>query len=76
MDKISYSSSERVLKEVEYVSARGVKHLRFVDANFSSDLAHAKAVIRGLIDNNVEAKIMFELIPGFLDEELAALFEE
>jgi radical SAM superfamily enzyme YgiQ (UPF0313 family) len=76
MSKISYSTAERVLKEVEYVCARGVKHLRFVDANFSSDLPHAKAVIRGLIDNNVEAKIMFELIPGFLDEELAALFEE
>lgn len=76
MDKISYSSAERVLKEVQYVCARGVNHLRFVDANFASDLPYAKSVMRGLIEHKVEAKIMFELIPGFLDEELAALFGE
>lgn len=73
MNRISYNIVERVLDEVVFVCNRGVKKLRFVDANFSSELDHAKAVMRGLIDRNIEAKIMFELIPGFIDEELAQL---
>ena len=74
MSNISYSSIQRIIDEVRYVCERGVGRLRFVDANFASDLDHAKAVIRALIKENIEAKIMFELIPGFIDEELASLF--
>ena len=74
MSNISYSSIQRIIDEVRYVCERGVRRLRFVDANFASDLDHAKAVMRALIKENIEAKIMFELIPGFIDEELASLF--
>ena len=76
MSKISYSVIDRIIDEVAFVTNKGVKRIRFVDANFSSDLDHAKAVIRGLIKNKFEAKLMFELIPGFIDEELAALFAD
>ena len=76
MGKISYNAVDRIINEVLYVCRQGVKRIRFVDANFSSDLDHAKAVIKALIKENIEAKIMFELIPGFIDEELAALFGE
>jgi radical SAM superfamily enzyme YgiQ (UPF0313 family) len=76
MDRISYSEVERVIDEVAYVVNKGVKDVRFVDANFSSSLDHAKAVMRGLIERRFETKLMFELIPGFIDEELAALFAE
>jgi len=76
MPRIAYGNVERVLDEVEYVVNKGVKRIRFVDANFSSDLAHSKAIMRGLIERNIEATIMAELIPGFIDEELADLFEE
>lgn len=76
MSKISYSVINRIIDEVAFVTNKGVKRIRFVDANFSSDLDHAKAVMRGLIKNHFEAKLMFELIPGFIDEELAALFAE
>jgi radical SAM superfamily enzyme YgiQ (UPF0313 family) len=76
MDRISYSGVDRILDEVAYVAGKGVKDVRFVDANFSSSLDHAKAVMRGLIERRFETKLMFELIPGFLDEELAALFAE
>jgi len=76
MDRISYSAVDRTLDEVTFVTNKGVRDIRFVDANFSSDLDHAKAVMRGLIARRIEAKLMFELIPGFIDEELAALFGE
>lgn len=76
MDRISYSEVDRVIDEVAYVVNKGVRDVRFVDANFSSSLDHAKAVMRGLIARRFEMKLMFELIPGFIDEELAALFGE
>jgi radical SAM superfamily enzyme YgiQ (UPF0313 family) len=76
MNKIAYGDAERVVEEVAYCVARGVRKVRFVDANFSSDLGHAKAVLRGLIARRFELKLMFELIPGFLDRELAALMAE
>jgi radical SAM superfamily enzyme YgiQ (UPF0313 family) len=76
MSEISYSSVERTIAEVRYCVDRGVRHVRFVDANFGSDLDHAKAVMRGLIRERFETKLMFELIPGFIDDELARLFGE
>ena len=76
MDRISYSNVQRVIDEVGYVINKGVKDVRFVDANFSSSLDHAKSIMRGLIESRFETTLMFELIPGFIDEELAALFAE
>ena len=74
MDRVAYSETERVIDEVRYVTKRGVKKIRFVDANFSSQISHAKAVMKGLIRERFEASLFFELIPGFIDEELASLF--
>jgi radical SAM superfamily enzyme YgiQ (UPF0313 family) len=76
MDTITYSSLDRVVSEVVYIVNKGVKRVRFVDANFSSDLNYAKEIIRTFIEKQFELKLMFELIPGFIDEELATLFEE
>ena len=74
MDRVAYSEIERIIDEVRYVTKRGVKKIRFVDANFSSQKNHAKAVMKGLIRERFEASLFFELIPGFIDEELASLF--
>ena len=76
MDRVAYSEIERIIKEVRYVTKRGVKKIRFVDANFSSDKNHAKLVMKGLIREKFETSLFFELIPGFIDDELAALFGE
>jgi radical SAM superfamily enzyme YgiQ (UPF0313 family) len=76
MAQISYAGVQRVMDEVTFVTNKGVREIRFVDANFGSDLDFAKAIMRGLIEQRFEAKLMFELIPGFIDEELAALFGE
>ncbi len=76
MDKISYSSVERVVDEVVFVVNKGVKRVRFVDANFSSSLDYSKEIIRAFIQKRFELRLMFELIPGFIDEELALLLEE
>ena len=76
MKRISYSEVDRVIDEVRYVINKGVKRIRFVDANFSSNMDYAKTVMKGLIKNQFETRMFFELIPGFIDEELAALFAE
>lgn len=77
MPKITYNEVERVIEEAKFVNHKhGVKKIRFVDANFTSDLPFAKQVMRGLIDAKIEAQLMFELIPGFIDEEIADLFQE
>lgn len=76
MDKISYSSADRTIDEILFVLNKGVRRIRFVDANFTSDLDHAKGIIRKLIEAKAETKLMFELIPGFIDDELAALFAQ
>jgi radical SAM superfamily enzyme YgiQ (UPF0313 family) len=76
MDRITYSSVERVVSETLYLVNKGVKRIMFVDANFSSDLDYSKAIIRAFIQKRFELRLLFELIPGFIDEELAALFEE
>jgi radical SAM superfamily enzyme YgiQ (UPF0313 family) len=74
MDRVAYSEIERIIEEVRYVTKRGVKKIRFVDANFSSQINHAKSIMKGLIHERFEASLFFELIPGFIDEELASLF--
>lgn len=77
MPKITYNAVDRVIEEAKFVNHKhGVKKIRFVDANFTSDLPFAKQVMRGLIDAKIEAQLMFELIPGFIDEEIADLFLE
>jgi radical SAM superfamily enzyme YgiQ (UPF0313 family) len=76
MDRISYADVRRTVDEVAYVINKGVRDIRFVDANFGSDLEYAKAIMRELITRRFEMKFMVELIPGFIDEELAALFGE
>ena len=74
MDKVSYSEIKRIVKEVRYVTKRGVRKIRFVDANFSSNKDHAKSVMKALIRERFKTSLFFELIPGFIDEELASLF--
>ena len=76
MDRITYSNADRVTNEVRYVVNKGVKRVRFVDANFSSDLEYSKTIMRAMIKEKFELRLMLELIPGFIDEELASLFEE
>ena len=74
MDRVQYSEVERVIEEVRYVTERGVKRIRFTDANFGSKKKFAKAVMKGLIRERFKARLFTELIPGFIDEELASLF--
>lgn len=76
MSRISYSDADRALAEITYVVNKGIRNIRIVDANFGSDLDHAKRIMRGIITGNFETKLTFELIPGFIDEELASLFAD
>jgi len=76
MPRISYADVTRTIDEIRFVINKGVKKIRLVDANFGSTLEHAKAVMNGIIENKFETRLMVELIPGFIDEELAELFYE
>ena len=74
MDRVSYTEVSRVIDEIRFVTQRNVKKIRFVDANFSSNKNHAKSVMKALIQERFQTQLFFELIPGFIDEELADLF--
>lgn len=76
MDRVTYSEVERVIDEVRFVTKRNVTKIRFVDANFSSNKRHAKSIMKRLIEERFETSLFFELIPGFIDEELASLLGE
>ena len=70
---IRYHSVQRVLEEVRYLAARGVKSIRITDANFPSDRSRAKEIMRGLVTDNTAMRLFFEAIPSFIDEEFASL---
>jgi radical SAM superfamily enzyme YgiQ (UPF0313 family) len=74
MDHVTYSEVDRVIEEVRFVTERNVKKIRFVDANFTSKKDHAKSIMKRLIEERFETQLFFELIPGFIDEEIAWLF--
>lgn len=76
MNRIRYADTKRTIDEISYLINKGVKKIRFVDANFTSNLDHAKAIMRGLIERKIESRLMFELIPGFIDEEITSLFAQ
>lgn len=76
MSRISYAGPDRAIAEITYVVNKGVKNIRIVDANFGSNLDHAKTIMRALIERGFETKLTFELIPGFMDDELASLFAD
>ena len=76
MGKIAYSNIDRVLLEINFLINKGVKKVRIVDANFTSNISYAKQLIRGFIKARFKLKVMFELIPGFIDEEFAYLLSQ
>ena len=76
MPRISYGNVNRTIDEIRFVINKSVKRIRLVDANFSSTLEHAKTIMREIISKRFEMCMMVELIPGFIDEELARLFGE
>jgi radical SAM superfamily enzyme YgiQ (UPF0313 family) len=76
MKTISYSIVDRVNSEIAFLQRKGVRRLRFDDANFTSDLPFAKEIIRRCIAENFTMSLMFELVPGFIDEEFCQLLED
>ena len=74
MKKIIYSDVSRVVADTRFLINKGVKAIRYIDANFGSNLEHAKSIMRAIIHNKFETRLFFELIPGFIDDELAELF--
>ena len=76
MPKVIYRDPSTVLDEAIYLNKKGVHKLRLTDANFGSSLPYAKKIIEGFISKKLKFELMVELIPGFIDTELADLFQE
>ena len=72
--KIRYRDADVVVKELEYVYKKGIKQGRIVDANFLSDKMYAKTILKGLIELEIRMDLLFEILPQFVDEEVAHLF--
>jgi radical SAM superfamily enzyme YgiQ (UPF0313 family) len=76
MGKVVYSNSDRVYAEILFLMNKGVKKIRIVDANFTSDINYAKEVLKKIIAAKFKFRMMFELIPGFIDEEFTQLMHK
>ena len=72
--KIIYSDAAQVIKEAEYMYNNGISALRILDANFASNPEFAKKIMGGIIGKGLRCPVFLEIIPGFIDEELAKLF--
>ena len=73
---IRYHSVQRVMEEVRYLASRGVRSIRITDANFPSDRARAKEIMKELVAEKMAMNLFFEAIPSFIDEEFATLLGE
>lgn len=74
--KVKYRDPNVVVDEIEFANKKGIKMGRLVDANFLSDKKFAKTIIRGLIERKVKMALFMEMIPIYVDREMADLFGE
>ena len=74
--RIRYRDADVVIDELDYAYKRGVKTGRILDANFLSDKEFAKKILKGCIERKIKMSLFLELLPPFLDEEVAHLFGE
>ncbi|MCP4265418.1 MAG: radical SAM protein [Candidatus Brocadiaceae bacterium] len=74
--KIRYRDAGVVVDEFDYAHKRGVRMGRILDANFLSNKDFAKEIMRGLIKRKIKMNFFVEVLPQFVDEEIAYLFGE
>lgn len=70
-------SPSLIAKEIEeLVTETGINHVEFVDSIFNVPLAHAKEVLKNLIQKNMNLKLhTMGLSPAAIDEELLDLMK-
>ncbi|OGZ32145.1 MAG: hypothetical protein A2V69_00005 [Candidatus Portnoybacteria bacterium RBG_13_40_8] len=74
--KVRYRSADVVVKELDYAFKKNIKMGRITDANFFSDKDFAKKILRGMINRRIKMALFLEVLPTFLDKELAQLIGE
>lgn len=72
-ETIKYRKVEEVISEFEYLANRNIKSVRIVDANFFSHPQFAKDILNGLLERNINMKILCEVNSIFVNQELAEL---
>lgn len=73
---IRYRDGETVISEIEYIHSCSIEKFRFTDANFFSDKAFALGVLRGMIEKRIEMSMFVEVIPYYLDQDVAEILGE
>ncbi|MFH1642145.1 MAG: B12-binding domain-containing radical SAM protein [Nanoarchaeota archaeon] len=71
---IRYRNTDTVINELDYAFKKGIKTGRILDANFLSNKAFAKKILEGWIKRRIKMSLFLEILPIFLDEEIAHLF--
>lgn len=75
---VRFRDPKRIADEIEtMVKETGINHIEFTDSTFNIPLNHAKAVLRAIIDKNLDLELQtMGLNPGAIDEELAQLMKK
>lgn len=73
---IRYRDADTVVEEMALVDRQGIRMCRIVDANFISSAEFAKRILRGMIGRRLRLHVFAEILPQYVDEELARLFGE
>ena len=73
---IRYRNPVVVLDEFKYMYTNGVRTGRIIDANFFSSQEHATTILKGLITNNINMDLVFEVNYIHVTEDLRTLCKE
>ena len=66
-------SLENVMEELTGIYERGIRHVEFVDDNFTLDRKHATAVLRAIIEEGMKIRIVIKSRVNAVDLELLRL---
>ncbi len=68
-------SRENVMEELAAIYARGIRHVEFVDDNFTLDRKHAAAILEAIIQEGMKLQIVIKSRVNAVDPELLALMK-
>ncbi|HLP57818.1 MAG TPA: amino acid adenylation domain-containing protein [Candidatus Deferrimicrobium sp.] len=71
--RIRYFPLAKVFKELEFIKSTGCECLYLMDPTFNSDRNRACEILRYIIRLNMNVKVIAEMIPEYLDDELLEL---
>jgi anaerobic magnesium-protoporphyrin IX monomethyl ester cyclase len=74
--KMRYHSAKRVLDEMEYLAAKGIKRFWFADSSFPESRERALQILQGKIDRGIETPFWCEMRCDLVDEPMLRKLRE